>query len=411
MGNVISSTMMSSGAPSVTQLEAREVGDEIRYLGYGRAPLVSLIENSIFQDGNRKTGKGLISKRAVENVRYEMYSRSPRPYKFTVSSGTEISSSGVTLSSVVGLQPYFTLFNPRTNTTCRVETINTGTGAIKGTSVGATTFSCEAGDVLLLGAPAMPEGSTEAPVLNGTDDNNFNILQISRWSVSISWVYEAIKMIAGGQRFPREKMYLVWEALADMERTLLFSDYTGSYSSKNTTTGAQTNYTGEFMTTKGLLQLAANSYNAEGSLTPEKWRKNIPLALGDTINDNDELIAFVGNEQYARMQEWVADKLVYTDGSAGNLKQFGIKSENFVTSGPTIKLVKHQAFNVAGLSNKMIIWAPNNIGYVHQKGYDLKPNNGIQTNATHGKQDEIFAHYGLETKDAGQSILVVSNCF
>jgi hypothetical protein len=395
--------MMVAGAPSTTQLNAREVGDEIRYLGIGRAKILTLIESVMYQGGQRRTSKGLIKKRAVEQIRYEMYTRSPRPTSFTVASGTEISSSGVVLSSVNGLPVYFTIINTANNTVARVESVNTGTSTIKGTSVGSTTFSCAAGDVLLLGAPAMPEGSTEAPVLNGTDDNNFNTLQFSRWSVSISWVLEAIKQLAGGNRLTREKMYLLWEAMADLERTLLFSDYTGDYATKNTTTGAQTGYTGEFPTTKGLYHLAANTTPMGGALTLAKLRSKIPQGLDSSINDNDTFIAYLGNESYARIQDLINEKHTNND-SEGELKQFGIKSDKLITSGPTIQLVKHEAFNVGAYENQMLVYAPSNVGYVHLKGHDFGPNNGIQTNATHGKQDEVYAYCGLETNDAGKSI-------
>ena len=410
MGNTISSTMMKSSAPAVDQLNAREVGDAIRYLGIGRAKLVTLVENSLYKGGKRRTSKGLIGKRSVSQVRYEMFTRSPRPHTFTVASGTEISSTGVTLASVNGLPAYFTLINSSNNTQCRVESVNTSTKVIKGSSYGDTTFSCEAGDVLILGAPAMPEGSTEAPVLNGSDDNNFNMLQFSRWSVTISWVLEAIKQLAGGNRLSREKMYLLHSAMADMERSMILGDYSGDYATKNTTTGVQTGYTGEYPTCRGIYHMAANSTSFDGSTTLSKLRKDLPLAMDSSINDEDTFIAYVGNENYARIQELFNDKHTNND-SEGVLKQFGIKSDKIITSGPNIQLVKHECMNAGGYANQMIVFAPENLGYVSLKGHDFKPNNGIQTNATHGKQDELYAYWGIETLDAGKSITVIQNMF
>lgn len=412
MANTISSTMMGTAAPSITQLEAREVGDEIRYLGIGNAVLTSLIENSIYQTGDRKTGKGLIGKRSVKNIRYEMFTRGYRPFKFTVASGTEVETTGLTLSDVNGLQPYMTIYNPNTNTRFRVETVNSSTKVVKGTSFGDT-FSAAAGDTLVLMAPAFPEGSTESMVVNGSDDQNFNILQFQRWSVSISWVLEATKMMAGGNRFTREKMYMVWEALADQERTLLLGDYSSSYASKNTTTGAQTGYTGEFPTTRGIYALAANSYDMKGSITAEKLRKNIPLNFGDYINDNDVFMAILGNEAYARIMELVNDNVkIYQDvGTDRELAQYGLKTNTIQTSGPRLTLLKHSAFNATGLDNQMLIFNPKMLGYVFLEGHDVSPNNGIQTPATHGKQDELYSYSGIETLDAGKSIMVVTNLF
>jgi hypothetical protein len=172
-----------------------------------------------------------------------------------------------------------TLFNAANNTRCRVETVSTNT--IVGTSFGATTFSCAAGDKLVLMAPAIPEASSVNIIVNGTDDNTMNTIQFARLGVSASWVLQAVKQIAGGERLKREKMYLLWEFLADMERTMLFSDYSASYASKNTTTGGATSWTDEYPTNKGIMALAANTYSMAGTLSLEKIRKNMVLEMGD----------------------------------------------------------------------------------------------------------------------------------
>jgi hypothetical protein len=411
MSNTISSNMITSAAPSIAQNEQREVGDEIRYLGFGQAPLSVLIKGQIL---DQKTGKmketgGLISKRPVKNIRYEMFSRSPRPYKFTVASGTEIESGGVVLTSVNGLMPRMTLYNPRNKTGCRIEIISTLT--VTGASVGATTFSCVAGDTLVVGATAIKAGSTDAIIVNGTDDQNFNTLQFSRLGVSIDWVMEKIKAMAGGERFTREKMYLLWEYLGDWERTAFLSDMSASYASKNTTTGVQTGFTTEeFPTTKGLINLAANGYDMQGVTTLEKLRRQLPQNMGDIVNDNSEYLCFLGNDYYARIQELMSANHVNMEPE-GILAKFGIKSEVLITSGPKLKLVKHALFNVAGLDNTMLIVDPANIGYVHLEGFDVKPNNAIQTKATHGTQDELVSYAGIETLDAGKTITFVTNGF
>lgn len=412
MSNTISSTMKLHEAPSITQLNAREVGDEIRYLGIGRAKILTMVENALYVGGKKRTSKGLISKRTVEQVRYEMYTRGVRPYSFTCSaaSGTEVTTTGITLTSVNGLPIYFTLINTANGTQFRVESVNTSTKVVKGSTYGTTTFVAAPGDVLMLGAPAYPEGSTEATIINGSDDNNFNILQFSRWSVSVSWVLQAMKMLAGGNRLTREKLIMVQEALVDCERTMLFGDYTADSATKNTTTGIQTGYTGEFPTTKGLYNLAANTTSFNNSLTLGKLRKDLPLALDSTVNDDLTMVAYVSNEGYARIQDLIDAKHI-DNSENGTLKQFGIKSDKLITSGPTIELVKHEAMNVGSYNNKMVVYAPENIGFVSLKGHDIGPNNGIQTNATHGDQDELYGYWGLETKDAGKSILVVSDMF
>jgi hypothetical protein len=414
MANTISSSQMVQGAPSVTQLEAREVGDEIRFLGFGRAKMTSLIENTYIENltGKRKSGKGLISKRTVENIRYEMYNRSPRPFKFTVATGTEVTSTGITVSESLtaanGIQPGMTLHNANNLTSFRVEAISTGT--IKGSSYGATTFSCTAGDPLILGATAVEAGNAAPIIVNGTDDNYGNTLQFSRLGVSASWALMAVKMLAGGPRFEREKMYLLWEFLRDMENTLILGERSGDYATKNTTTGSQTGWATEYPTTSGLLKLAARSSDFGKTLTLQRLRNQLPLDLGDTINDNQPLIAYLGNDAFGRIMDLFPDKHINMEGE-GTLAKWGIKSYKLVTSGPEIELVKHETFNTPGLSNKMVVFAPENIGYVSLKGHDLTNNNKIETPPTHGQTDELYAYFGLETKDAGKSICIVNNLF
>lgn len=407
MANTLSSSMMTHEAPSASQLAAREVGDEIRYLGIGNSVLTALVENVIFDSMNKKkSSKGMIGKRSVKAVRYEMFTRSNRPDKVTVASGTEVESSGVTLSDDNGLAPTMTLYNPTTDTRCRIESV--AANVIKGTSIG-TTFSCSAEDVLIVMAPAQPEGSTASMVLNGSDDQNYNMLQFSRWSVSISWVLNAIKQLAGGNRFEREKMYLLLEALADMERSWILGEFTASYATKNTTTGTVTGYTGEFPTTRGLMKLAGVSTTANSAGNLSWLRKELPKRMSEQTNDNDTFIALCGNEYYGRIIDEMNDK--HSVEGNGELKEFGIKSSKIVTAGPNIELVKHSVFNVGALQKKMLIINPKNLGYVHLEGHDMGPNNDIQTNATHGKQDEVYAYHGIETKDAGKTITLVDDLY
>lgn len=410
MSNDTTSSMIGSAAPSISQNEMREVADQIRYLGYGEASMSGLVKKTIVdgKTGQFKEGPGLISKRSVKNIRFEQYNRSPRPYKFTVTAGTEAESTGVTFSSVTGIMPGMMIYNPKNKTGFRAEAISTLT--VKGTSVGATTFSCAADDVLVVGASAVKAGSDAPIIVNGTDDHDFNTLQFARLGVSIDWVMEQIKEMAGGKRFTREKMYLIHEFLRDMDHSLILGQCSGSVTSvpKNTTTGTQTGWVDEFPTTKGLINLAARSYDMLGSTTLDKIRRKIPLAMGDTVNDNQELVVLLGNDYFGRIQE-LNEANHYNTEKEGVIGSSGIKCYDFLTAGPKLKLVKHSLMNVPGLDNTMLIFDPNNVGYVHLEGYDIKPNNGIQDNDVHGKIDELVAYFAVETKDAGKSIMFVTN--
>ena len=407
MPNTISQNPIGSQNPATDMLDQREVSDDIRFLGTGYAQILTLIENSHYTRDGKTSKKGLISKRAVRNPRYEMYTRSQRPKKVTVTSGTEIESSGLVLATVNGILPESTVFNPRNNTSARIEVITSATKTVKGTSINS--FSAQADDVLVITAPATDEGSDTSSVYNGTDDQNYNTVQYSRWSVSITWVKEKVKQLAGGDRLKREEMYILWEAMEELERNWIFSNYSASIATKNTTTGQQTGFTAEFPTNNGLFALAANSQSANNAADIDWMVQQLPEAMGEFTNDNDTYIAFCGNEFLGRIVGEQQNK--YEVSTSGLLSEFGIMAKDIVTSGPKISLVKHAAFNHPILKKKMLIFAPADLGYVYIEGHDLKPNNGIQDNKAHYTQNELYSYHGIETKNAGKTITVISDLF
>ncbi len=405
MGNEISQNPMASQNPALDMLDQKEISNMIRYLGHGHAKLSTLIEMVDYKDGQRKTTKGLITKRPVKNVRYEMFSRTPRPTTCTVASGTEIESGGIVVDDANGILPESTLFNPANNTSARVEVITGST--LKGTSINS--FVVAAGDVLTITAPATDEASETSSVYNGSDDQNYNTLQFSRWSVSITWVMQKVKQLAGGERLKREEMYLLWEALDSLDRNWIFSNMTTSGGTKNTTTGVQTGFTKEFPTNRGLISMAANSVSANGGGNIDWLVQQLPESMGEVTNDSDTYVALCSNEYLGRVVGEQQSK-VKLDQS-GILKEYGIKATDIVTSGPTISLVKYAPFNHPVLKNKMLIFAPADLGYVFMEGHDLGPNKGIQGNKAMFTQNEVYSYHGIETKNAGKTITYATNLF
>jgi hypothetical protein len=299
------------------------------------------------------------------------------------------------------------LYNPSNGTSGRVDAISTL--ALTIVSTGVTAFSAAADDVLLIGPPAIAAGSTDAIIMNGTDDITFNMMQFSRFGVSIDWVAEAVKELAGnGSRFNREKMYATIEFLMKIERACLWGDYSGDYATKNTTTSAT--LSDEFPTTRGLVKMAANAYDMNGSCTLDKLTRALPDNLGDYVNENQNLVAFCSNKFYGIFQGLIEDKMQHI-AKEGEMEKFGTKTTNLITSGPTLEFAKHNSFNVKGAENKILIFDPKSVGYVNFEGRDMQANNGIQTAATHGKIDELVCYFGMETKDSGKSITIVSNVF
>lgn len=405
MATTLSSTMITHPAYSIDSNVERDVGSEIRFLGTGRSKFISLIEGDVV---DAKTGKiiksgGLISKRTSKNMRIETYSRLPHPKSCTVTTG---GTTAITVDSVNGLPLRSMLYNVSNGTSARVDVISTLDLTL--VSAGTTSFSCAAGDALLIGPPAIAAGSSTAIVQNGTDDLTFNIMQFTRYGCSADWVAEKVRELAGGARFSREKMYTTFSLLEKIERSCIWGDYSASYASKNTTTSST--FSEEFPTTRGLVKMAGNSYDMNGSTTLDKLTRALPENMGEYVNENQNLICYCSNKFYGNFLGLIEDKLQHI-AKEGQMEKFGCKTKTLLTAGPTIEFATHDSFNVAGAENKLLIFDPNAVGYVHFEGLDMQPHNNIQTEATHGKIDELVCYYGMETKDSGKTITVVSNVF
>jgi hypothetical protein len=406
-----STSMIGLADPAINQNATRDVASEIRYLAGGAAPICKMVEGLILDSatGQMKKSGGLLKKESVESMRFENYSRSARPTKFTVSSGTEITSAGVVLANVNGLQVRQTLYNPRNKTECRVEVIASTT--ITGQTVGSTTFSCQAGDELIAGTCPIPSGSTTSIPMNGTDDHSFNIMKYVRSGVSMTDLQRLMTPLAGGDQFAREKKYMLEEFLQRIDNDLINGHKSTNSATVNYTAGAQTGFTTEkFFTTDGIIALAANSFDMLNNFSLSTIRHTLPLNMGDVYNENDDCIALVSNEFYGRVQEALEEKH-YNVEKEGILDSIGIKTLKLLTDGVTLELVKHSALNSSFAKTTVVIFQPKNMSYCYLKGCDMDARAEIQDKKTLGREDEIVTTFGLRTYDAGQTITVVSNCF
>jgi hypothetical protein len=407
-----SSTMTAMGSPSITQNEQRDVADTIRYKAGGQAPLCKLIAGLELDSktGKLKRGAGLIRKESVKDMRYENFSTPARPRKFTVTAGTEVASTGVTLSAVTGLSLQQELHCPRNGLSFRVEDITTLT--VKGASIGDT-FSCVVGDELIAGSNPIAEGSAVSAPMNGTDDHSFNILEYVRSGVSMTDLAMLMKTIAGGDMFARRKGNMLNEFLRDMDVSMIHGKKSTNSATLNYTSGAISPFNSDkFFTTDGLIELAANSFDMENGFSLQAIRHILPLHMGDIYNENDEVLSFISNDFYGKIQDAIdtkADAIYQIE--KGEFDTYGVKVQKIRTDGVIINFVKHSAMNVKGAKNRMIIFQPKNISFVTLEGCDMVARPEIQTKKTLGREDEIVTTFGLRTEDAGETITDVTNCF
>lgn len=389
-------------AVSTTGTLKRTVSDKIRHLFPGSSSLLALVSQGTPDGMKIKREKGLIGKKPTETPKFESFTYSPLAINFTVSVAN--SPTSYDLSSASGLRLKYTLVNTTNATVCRVGAISTNTITV--TSVGSTTFSAVAGDVLLCMAPAYEESSTSPYILQKDEDNLYNYVQIVRFPVAVSASAKGNPNY-GGDFWGRIKERNVIEGNRKVENTLIFSERSAT-GETGTQDGTLSDY---FRTTRGLWNWAQGSLDAGGAMTPEMFTKDLVVeGMHESVDSNSKLVMFCGKEIFGRMQGWVnEDRMVMNQ--AAELEKFGLKAYTFVTSGPDVRVIVHDAFDRGANAKKALIFNPEDVFYCFKQGRDLAPNLGIQANDADYYEDEILGEIGIGVLDGGYGITKVTNWY
>ncbi|CAK0764466.1 conserved hypothetical protein [Gammaproteobacteria bacterium] len=388
-------------AVSTTGTLKRTVSDKIRHLFPASSNLLALVAQGVPDGMKIKREKGLIGKKPTATPKFESFTYSPLAIAFTVSvynSGTSLS-----VSSATGLRLKYTLVNTANNTVCRVGAISTN--ALTVTSVGSTSFSAAVGDILVCMAPAYEESSTAPYILQKDEDNLYNYVQIVRFPVAISNSAKGNPHY-GGDIFGRINERNMIEGNRKVENTLIFSERASS--GDTTTDGTLAD---AFRTTRGLWNWAQGSFPAGGAMTPDVYMKDLPVSgMHESVDSNAELIQFCGKEIFGRMQQWVnEDRMVMQQDE--ELKKFGLKAYKFVTSGPTIRVIVHNAFDQGEFSKKALIFNPEDVFYCYKEGRDLEVKRNIQANDADFVEHEILGEIGVGVLDGGYGITKVTEWY
>lgn len=398
MATTTRDSALTTAAVSTTGTLKRTVQDKVRNLFPGAAKLLALVSVGEVEAGELKQQPGMIGKKMTENIKVEGFTYTPLAITYTV---TTLSSTTLTLTSSVGLCAHMTVVNTRNNTCARVDSYTSST-VVEVTSFGGTAFSASAGDVLLAMGPAYPENSSSPNYIMKDDDNFYNYVQNFRYPTTMS-VEAANGANYGGNLWERQKKKTMIEGNRRTENTLFFSERA---SSGDTTSGGAA-LTSSFRTTRGCYQWAANSYNAGGSMTPERFRYDVVNAMSDVVNDSAKVIMFCGNAIFAQMLEWVNQKLMITQN--GTLEKFGVKSTVFTTHRFDVEVVRHDSFNRGSYAQRAMLMVPEEWTYYYFKDEDFSIKKNIQSPSTWGMEDEVRGIVGLCPMDAGQSTLTVTD--
>ncbi|CAK0768766.1 conserved hypothetical protein [Gammaproteobacteria bacterium] len=399
----ITSAFYTTPASSTTQNIPRSVEDKVRDMFPESAKLMALVAVGSVNAGRWAEQAGRISKKSVDQMRFECYSYTPLAVELSVT--VAVGAAQYTVADATNIVAPYCVFNPRNGTTARVDSISTSD--LLTTSFGTTTFSAVAGDTLIVMAPCYGEASQDPIALYKNEDNLYNTTGIHRFPVKISGSARATVSYFGDY-FKRMKEVDFKNGKRKTERTLLFSNRASG--SANTTSGGSV-YSTAFGTTRGLWNWAAGALPFGGVFTPEKFR-DIPSYYADNtaniVGDQSPMIMFCGNKTSGVMQNWV-NLISRTDKPGGEVDVFGLKCKQFMTSTFSVNVMVHDAFNATGLKNKALLFNPEELFYAFLKGRDLKPNNNIQVPSLDGYMDEIMGEIGLGVRCGGQSVLQLTD--
>lgn len=395
MGTVSTSIVTTPAVSTTGTLKRSTISDQIRMLFPEAAVLTALVSPGQVTKGQYTGQKGFIKKKSTDTDIYEAFTYTPIAISFTAVS---LSSTDLTLGSTSGLVGYYTLVNTANGTTARIDSVDDPTGCTI-TSFGATAFSVTAGDVLLCMAPAYPQGSSSPTIISKSDDNVYNVVQPVRFPIEIALEAKNDPHYIGNY-WERMKSINTEEAMRRIENTLLFSNRPSS----GATTSGGTTLTGSFQTMRGLYHWKQNTFDASGSFSWKKFRSDLPIAMGDNVRNNKKYIGFCGKAVRGIMNDWIAEKGVINNSEDGMYKKVGFKSTTFVTDGPDIDIVCHDAFDKGAFANEMLIFCPEDVVYVYKTGLDLKVEKSIQANDKKSVEDEIYGVIGLGVLDGGYGI-------
>lgn len=392
----IYTSTISSPAISTGGTLKRTVDERIRELWPESAPLLAITAKGPTRGGQKVSGKGLVSKQSSNTFKFEWFTFTPIGVAFTVASG---SGTAPVLSSATGLTVGMTIVNLNTMETGIIDAISTNTLTV--VALGSS-WSSAATNRLLSMAPAFKEGSSSPEQQSKDEDNVFNYTQIFRYAVEIAKTAKTNPHY-GGDFFQRIKKRSMTQGKRYVENTVLFGKKAASGDTTSTTNR------GSVHSTKGLWNYAAKTFNASGAMTATKWRKNLPLAMSDTVNDDDTYIVLCGRHIFGEIQDFYPDKLQIQANATGKYSKLGLKSFTFITAGPTFEVVKHNAFDQVGNQNRALVFRPEDVNLRFKKDADWQVENGMQANDEHTQEDGIWGTVGVQVEDGGNNITKIEN--
>jgi len=391
-------TPFVDGNPSTSTSLARTVEDKIRNIIPGASKIFSLVARGKVKGGDATETKGMINKKLADTERVEAFTHTPPDVYKTCSGGSGLEP---TFASVADMHVRMMFKNTITDEVGYIDKISGTTVTFIAIS---SSFSATTDQVLLSLGNNYEDGSSDPAYVQNADSQIYNVMGITRWPTAITRSADSSKHLAGGDFFKRMKRIKHIEALRAIDRSFIWSERAASGNKTVMTTLGVSVRTG-----RGLWNYAQNEFDAHGNMTPSKLRKDLILSMDSSIENEVPMLVFTSRENCAQAQEWVQDKLLYTNPKGGMVEKVGIKSDTYRTSGPDLKLIAHDAFEYGADTGKALIFAPDYVQYRFKKGFDLHPRENIQSNSLDGYIDEITGEFCLLPLFGGYRITKVIN--
>lgn len=400
----VHTSAMTTPTSSATGTLKRTVSDTLRHRFPGNSIFKFVSSGAIADLKEVKQQKGLFRKRSVPTALYERFVYDPLPVDCTVSSVT--SATEFVVSSATGITLKTCLVNTKNRTVCRVQVISGTTLTVVSVGDATGTFSCSAGDTLLIMAPAYEENSSNPYILMKDPTRLYNLTQISRFAVGVSGSAKDNPHYASNGYMEVKKRSL-FEGFRKVEFSSMFMDRPSS--TNETTTDATL---GNFRSSRGLVQQAGTTWDAGGSMSHNRWLKDLSQAFDETVGMDMELTMVCGTNIFSEMVQWVNDGLIVEQKNS-NLEKFGMTCRKFVTAKQPngINIFLHDAFDRGSLAKCAFFFAAEMGEYVFLKGRDFKPQNNIQNNDVDGYKDEVIGEWSFDFIDGGQHALLLTNWY
>ena len=398
----ISQTMVTTPTVTTTGTLKRNVSDQIRRLNPVACPMLALVKKS----GSGKMGEvsyssGLIEKEATDTMKFEWFTLTPIDLYNTCSAdGNGTTTFLVADSSVYAARDI--VVNTNTLEVGIVVTASAGTVTV--TAVSAT-FVALKDHVMALACNAHEEGSSSYTSRTQEPTNNYNFVFPFRFAVSVADTARNSPHY-GENIVARYKKDNLLFCNRNVENGLILGNRAASGDTTSVTIGG-TAYA--MHTTRGVMDYAAVTYDAGGTMTYDKWNNDLFQKIPNTMDPEEEILMFCGKIPWTSAQGWVQSKFGYWAESGSEIEVFGKRAKKFMCGSYTITLILHDLMNHGGLAITTLLFNARDFKYRYKTGLDIQPKNAIQNPSVWGQTDEIRGVIGLQCWSGGANVLKIIN--